>query len=486
MLSDLKTNGSPCPGPTTKRAVRAVGRRELLRAGLVGFSSLTLGELYGLRAASAQAKANSTQQQTAVILIWLRGGASHLETFDPKPEASTEFRGPFTAINTNVPGIRICELLPRLAKIADRYAILRSMAHTGGGHPAGSLQVLAGDSDPQDKLKPVRPDWMTIANYLRHDPARKIPNYVAINPVDRYDNFTIAGPTYLGATYEPFKVMGDPSRPQFEVPNIGLAPAQQDRFVARFKLKDTLDGLRRDVDQSGMLAAADQFEAQAINLLTSSQAREAFDLRNEPDRVRDRYGRNQWGQQCLMARRLVEAGVEIIATEFDGPLCGRVANWDDHAVNHHVFDAMKYRAPFFDQAVSALIEDVYARGLDKRVLVVVTGEFGRTPRISYVASSGGGVASGSKGTVQPGRDHWPRANSMLFAGGGIHTGQVIGATDRRGEDAIDRRVGPGDFLATIYHHLGIDYQHESIRNFSGRPVPILNKGKPISELGRTA
>jgi uncharacterized protein (DUF1501 family) len=185
-----------------------------------------------------------------------------------------------------------------------------------------------------------------------------------------------------------------------------------------------------------------------------------------------------------MARRLVEAGVEIVTTEFDGPLCGRVANWDDHAVNHHVFDAIKYRAPFFDQAVSALVEDIYDRGLDKRVLVVVTGEFGRTPRISHVGSSGGGVASGAKGTVQPGRDHWPRANSMLFAGGGIRTGQVIGATDKRGEDPIERRVGPGDFLATIYRHLGIDFVHTAIPNFAGRPIPILSRGKPIPELGR--
>jgi uncharacterized protein (DUF1501 family) len=187
-----------------------------------------------------------------------------------------------------------------------------------------------------------------------------------------------------------------------------------------------------------------------------------------------------------MARRLVEAGVDVVATEFDGPLCGRVANWDDHAVNHHIFDAIKYRAPFVDQAVSALIEDVYARGLDRRVLVVVTGEFGRTPRISYVASSGGGVASGEAGTVQPGRDHWPRANSMLFAGGGIQTGQVIGATDPRGEDPIERRVGPGDFLATIYRHLGIDYRQVAIPNFAGRPIPIVSDGQAIDELARHA
>jgi len=220
--------------------------------------------------------------------------------------------------------------------------------------------------------------------------------------------------------------------------------------------------------------------------LTSSASRGAFDLSQEPEAVRDRYGRNQWGQQCLMARRLVEAGVDIVATEFDGPMCGRVQNWDDHAVNQHVFDALKFRLPTLDQAVSALIEDIYARGLDKRVLVVVTGEFGRTPRISYVASSGEGVASAPAGTVQPGRDHWPRANSMLFAGGGIRTGQVIGATDARGEDPVSRRVGPGDFLATIYRHLGIDYKNVAIPNFAGRPVPIVDQGDAISELAGAA
>ena len=277
MPMDSNTDVNLHPGATSGPA-RAVDRRVFLRAGLVGFSSLTLRELYGLRAATAQASLSGTELPTAVILIWLRGGASHLETFDPKPDASSEFRGPYAAINTNVPGIQICELLPRLAKIADRYAILRSMAHTGGGHPAGSLQVLAGDSDRQDKIKPVRPDWMSIANYLRHDPDRKIPNYVAINPVDRYDNFTIAGPTYLGPTYEPFKVIGDPSRPTFDVSNIGLAHDQRHRLVERLRLKETLDQLRRDIDQSGMLDAADQFEAQAINMLTSSHAREAFEL----------------------------------------------------------------------------------------------------------------------------------------------------------------------------------------------------------------
>ncbi|MCP3693775.1 MAG: DUF1501 domain-containing protein, partial [Planctomycetaceae bacterium] len=258
------------------------------------------------------------------------------------------------------------------------------------------------------------------------------------------------------------------------------------RFQQRVQLKSNFDRLRTAIDSTGMMQALDAYEAQAIRMLTQPEAHDAFDLSKESDQVRERYGRNQWGQQCLMARRLVEAGVDVVATEFDGPLCGRVANWDDHAVNHHVFQAIKHRAPFFDQAVSALIEDVYQRGLDRRVMVIVTGEFGRTPRISHVASSGGGVASGAKGTVQPGRDHWPRANTMLFAGGGIQTGQVIGATDARGEDPVSRRVGPGDFLATIYQHLGIDFDHLALPNFAGRPVPILSTGAPIPELGRTS
>ncbi len=477
MIRDLPV--SPHNGRGVNQLDSSPSRRQLLRAGLSGFASMSLAGLYNLR---AQAAARMPKKKTAVILVWLRGGCSHLDTFDPKPNASSEFRSPFAPIDTNVPGIQVTELLPRLSKIADRYALLRSVAHTGGGHPAGSLQVLAGDPDARDKTKPILPDWMTIANFLRRDPARKLPNYIAVNPVDRYDSFTIAGPTYLGPSYDAFKVTGDPNNPSFEVPNVGSPLAGNERLRERLSLKDSVDRLSQNVDQTGVLEAVDQFQAQAISLMTSPEAKQAFDLSAEPDSLRDRYGRNQWGQQCLMARRLVEAGVEIITTEFDGPLCGRVANWDDHAVNHHVFDAIKYRSPFFDQAVSALIEDVYNRGLDKRVLVVVTGEFGRTPRISHVASSGGGVASGAKGTVQPGRDHWPRANTMLFAGGGIRTGQVIGATDARGEDPVERRVGPVDFLATLYKHLGIDYENVAIPNFTGRPIPILNGGKAIREL----
>lgn len=463
-----------------RSAVSRVQRREFLRAGLAAFGALSLPGLLRLR---AEAPRPTTSERTAVIVVWLRGGASHLETYDPKPDAPSEYRGPYGALATRTPGLRVGELLPRHAALSHRFTILRSMAHTGGGHPSGSLQLLSGDPDPNDKVKPVYPDFMTVAHHLRYDGRRALPNYVGVNPIIRYDSFTIAGPGYLGEAYAPFAVLGDPNSPQFRVPNVGLADRQQEeRLSERVSLQKRFDTLRRDLDRSGAMESLDRFEGQALRLLTSPEAARAFDLHQEDARVRDRYGRNTWGQQLLMARRLVEAGVEIVTTTLDGPLCGRVANWDDHAVNHHVFEALKYRAPFFDQAVTALIEDIYARGLDKRVLVVVTGEFGRTPRISYVASSGGGVASGAAGTVQPGRDHWPRANSMLWAGGGITTGQVIGATDRRGEDVIERRVGPQDFLATIYHHLGIDYEKVALPDFTGRPVPIVRDGKAIPEL----
>jgi hypothetical protein len=422
-----------------------------------------------------------------VILVWLRGGCSHLDTYDPKPEISSDYRGPFTPIAARTPGLTFSELIPRQAAISDKFTVLRSMAHTGGGHPAGSLQLLTGDPDPQDKPKPVYPDFMTVAHAMRKHVGRALPNYVGVNPVGNYDGFHIAGPSYLGPGYEPFKVTGDPSAPDFQVPNIGLTgEGQADRLKRKIDLRTSLDRLHRTVDASGAMDAIDRYEAQALELLTSRAAAEAFDLSREDPRLRDRYGRHQWGQQCLMARRLVEAGVEIVTTTFDGPLCGRVSNWDDHAVNHHVFDALAYRAPFFDQAVSALIEDVYARGLDRRVLVIVTGEFGRTPRISYVASSGEGQASAAAGIVQPGRDHWPNANSMIWAGGGIETGRVIGGTDRRGEEVVDRRVGPQDFLATIYRHLGIDYEHVMIPDFAGRPTPIVTNGRAIPELAPRA
>lgn len=453
----------------------SLGRREILRCGLAGLSGLSLPQLFSLRSQAADVKPS---EPTALIVVWLQGGASHLETYDPKPRAPSEYRGPFSAIRTKAPGLDVCELLPRHAQVANRFSLLRSVVHTGFCHQQGTQQLFTGHEVRELKQKPDHPDLMSIAYRLRSGPTRTIPNYIGVPPTAYF------GSAYLGPAYEPFGVSGDPNSPEFSVPNIGLTePSQAARVRQRIDLRQKLDRFQQDVDNLNQIRAFDSFESQAWNMLTSPEAKRAFDISQEDEKTRDRYGRNQWGQQCLLARRLVEAGVELITTQFSGPLCGRVGNWDDHAVNHNVFEAMKHRAPFLDQAVGALIEDIYDRGLDKRVMVVVTGEFGRTPKINYQASTGEGVASAPAGAVQPGRDHWPRASSILFAGGGITPGQVVGGTDIRGEDVIDRIVGRGDFLATLYRHLGIDAQHVAFKDLSGRPVPILpDGGKPIPEL----
>nr|WP_231739538.1 DUF1501 domain-containing protein [Thalassoglobus polymorphus] len=429
----------------------------------------------------AESPSPQKDKKTAVIMVWQPGGNSHIDTYDPKPNAGSEYRGPFSLIDTKVPGLQFTELLPMQAAIADKFTVLRSMRQGAGGHPAGSMQMLSGDSDTRDKPKPKYPDWMSVANYLRDQEGPRtnpLPMYVGVNPPTTYN-----GPAYLGDSYAPFSVTGDPNSPKFVVPNIGLSNQNEVKHLGRrSSLRQSLDTLERSFDQAGELEALDEFETQAMTLLTNPKTKDAFDLSQEDDRTRDRYGRNTWGQQLLLARRLVEAGVEVLTSSLRGPLCGRVNNWDDHAVNHHVFDALRFRAQAYDQAVSALIEDIYERGLDERVMVVVTGEFGRTPKISYQPSTGAGNASAPAGTRQPGRDHWPRAFSNIWAGGGIETGQVIGATDKRGEDSIERICTPGDFLSTIYHHLGIDSSQVFIKDFNGRPTPIVNHGRPIPEL----
>jgi uncharacterized protein (DUF1501 family) len=461
---------NPCPGPFS--------RRGFMRMGLAGFASLSLPGILRMRAENALA---GKEEKTAVIMVWLPGGASHIDTYDPKPDSGSEYRGPFNTIATKVPGTRFTELIPMQAKIADKFTLVRSMVNGAGGHPAGSMQMFSGDSDTRDKPQPKLPDWMSVTNYLRSKESPRtnpLPRYLGVNPPTSYH-----GPAYLGDAYSEFSVRGDPNQPNFSVPNLGLSGEDAvKRLGRRVALRKNLDTMERAFDRAGELGALDQFEEQAMTLLTNPATRDAFDLSKEDDRTRDRYGRNQWGQQLLLARRLVEAGVEVLTSSLHGPLCGRVQNWDDHAVNHHVFDALRFRAPNYDQAVSALIEDIYARGLDKRVLVVVTGEFGRTPKISFQPSTGAGNASAPAGTKQPGRDHWPRAFSNIWAGGGIDGGGVIGASDKRGEDAISRRFGPGDFLSTIYHHLGIDAAKITIEDFNGRPTPLVDHGRPIPEL----
>jgi hypothetical protein len=428
---------------------------------MAGMASLSLPGLMQLR---AQAAEKPPGERTALIVVWLHGGASHFETYDPKPLAPDDIRGPYRPIASQVPGTHLCELLPRHAKIAEKLNLLRSLVHTGFCHQQGVQQMFTGHPVRELRNKPDHPDCFSIASLQRGDTTRALPNYVGVPPVP------YTGPAYLGLNYEPFTVYGNPNAPEFQVPNVKLeSPERTARIQSRRGLREQFDRMRGALDLRGNMQALDTFEEQAWHMLTSTATREAFDLSQEDPKVRDRYGRTSWGQQCLLARRLVEAGVDLVTTSLAGPEAGKVHNWDDHAVNHHVFDIMKYRAGNFDQAVTALVEDLYARGLDRRVMVVVTGEFGRTPKISY--------ANG-----QPGRDHWPLATSLLFAGGGMRTGQVIGATDRNGAEVVERRVGVADFLATIYRHLGINTAGLQYPDYAGRPIPVPADGTPIAEL----
>jgi len=451
-----------------------LSRREMMRVGLGGLSALSLSELLNQR---SQAN-GADKQDTAVILVWLPGGHSHLETYDPKPLATSDFRGPYTPIETVVPGMEICELLPHHARVADRFNLLRSVVHTGFCHQQGTHQLLTGFPERVLRRKPLYPDLFSITNRIRYRADRQIPNYVGVGPV----NFL--GPSYLGNAYDVFAVTNDPNLDSFSVNNLEQANRQTTTNISRrINLRKQLDQLKHRADYLSQMDALDTFEQQAFSVLTGSAATEAFNIKAESEKTRERYGRNRWGQQLLLARRLVEAGVDLVTAQFSGTLCGGVGNWDDHPVNANCFEAIKYRLQFMDKAVAALIEDIYDRGLDRRVLVVVTGEFGRTPRISYKASTGKRVGSAPAGTVQPGRDHWPRATSILFSGGGMQTGQVVGRTDMRGEDPVERIVGRGDFLATIYQHLGIDFKHTAFKDYSGRPIPImLSEGRPIPEL----
>ncbi len=460
--------------------IPTVHRRDLLRAGSLAFTGLGLADLLRLRAV---ANTPVDRQDTAVIFIWLPGGPPHLETYDMKPDAPVEFRGLFKPIKTNVSGIEICELLPRQAQVADRFNIIRSISHEFADHGGGHKRFMTARI-PREPTGTVNdaPAAPSIVAKQREHLQRGVPNYVAATDSGRggVDVFAF-GSSYLGPAYNPFTVTGNPNKPDFQVQDLAIAPAMESRLDDRAKLLQSLDRFRRDVDNSGRMSAMDQFNRKALEMLTGDAARKAFDLSQEDEATRDRYGRHPFGQRCLLARRLIEAGSSFVTAVLENPGSehetmpkNATYNWDSHAVNCHLFDDARWRFPYYDQAVAALIEDLYARGLDRRVMLVVTGEFGRTPRIENTVGSQTGV-------LQPGRDHWPSAMSMIVAGGGMRTGQIIGSTTAKGETPKDRPLTPNDLWATIYRHLGIDYEQSYI-DHTGRPMPILPFGEPIREL----
>lgn len=451
------------PTPETS----GISRRQFLTVGSLAVGGLTLSDV--LR---ARAESTPLRRDTSVVMLYLHGGASQLETYDLKMAAPVEYRSVFRPIPTNVSGLDICEMFPQQAKIADKFSLVRSLNHDVGIHSDGGIIVLTGKRptvlDPASLSKSEHPDFGSVASKLRGVNAEATLPYVAI-PQAPY----MTRPTYLGLHHAAFAV-GDPSRQNFQPPGLSLArPADVKLLDDRRSLLSQLDQFRRVADANSHVGATDNFRELAFQMLTSPRTAAAFDLKQEDDQLRDRYGRHIWGQGCLLARRLAEAGTAVINLYINTPKDGpEFTNWDDHIGNAgrpgHFADYMRTRLPYLDQALSALIEDVFARGLDRRILIVVVGEFGRTPRISQNST---GV----------GRDHWPQAYTALVSGGGLKMGQVVGATNSKAEYPTERPYSPQDLLATIYRHLGIDPQF-SLMDFSGRPVPILNDGAPIREL----
>ena len=462
---------------------KQISRRSVLQLGGGVLGGMGLSRLLEAQALSAQA---GPLPDTSVIFVWLPGGPPHMETYDLKPDAPEDYRGQFSPIRTKVPGMDIGELLPRHANIADKFTLIRSCAHKFADHGGGHKRFLTGRA-PLEPTGFVNDTPMVGSMAAKVLEDKKNPsglcNYIVlgngrVNPIDVFS----FGSAYLGAETHPFRISADPNAENFKIQNLALASGLfEERLDDRVGLLNGLDKLRKDVDASRVMDSIDSFNELALSMITSEAAREAFDLSHESDKLRDRYGRHEWGQRAILARRLVEAGVPWVTVVMENPYVSGIKmpdwgvyNWDSHAVNCHLFKDAEVRFPIYDQVITALIEDIYDRGLDRRVLLVVTGEFGRTPRIT--------VRPGTKSKVdQPGRDHWPRAMSMLVSGGGMRTGQVIGATNSKGEEPVKRPLTPNDLWASVYKHLGINPEH-TFPDHGGRPMPILPFGEAIREI----
>jgi uncharacterized protein (DUF1501 family) len=439
-------------------------RRGFLKVGCLGATGLTLGSLLRAKACAGTAEGQRAAAQ-AVIMIWLDGGPPQHETYDPKPEAPAEFRGPLGAISTAVPGVQVSELLPEHARLMDKMSLIRSMYHDNGDHFAAAHWMLTGYLGSNSTNLPAQyPSAGSIIARLQGARRPGIPAYVGLpntHSVGLVPGYH--GAAYLGVGFNPFSADGDPNSDSYQVPNLAL-PAGVDglRAEGRRGLLGAFDGARRDVDASGLMAGLDQFDRQAFSIVLGQEARRAFDLNGEDPRLRDRYGRHQWCQSALLARRLVEAGVRFVTLTFSG--------WDFHS---SLESGMKRVLPLIDSAIGTLIEDLEDRGLLDSTIVLVMGEFGRTPRLNTTGVPGADPV--------PGRDHWGNVMSVLAAGGGLARGRVVGASNAKGEIPKDRPVRPQDLLVTVYRQLGID-PGVSFTNWAGRPINIGSDGEVIREL----
>ena len=470
-------NHLPCSGPS---------RRSFLELGGASLCGLGLGAL----ARATGSKRLLSEDDPAVIFVWLPGGPPHMEMYDMKPDAPAEYRGEFRPIRTNNPDLQVCELMPLHAKCADKYNIIRSVCHTFNDHGGGHKRFMTArpPREPTGFVNdaPAVTSFIEAALQKRKEgrAANGLPTNVALIKRGRHhiDTFSL-GAAWMGGQNTPFIVSGDPNEDDFKIDSLAIPDGMAERLEDRLTLLKGVDKLRRDIDVDGSLHALDEHYRQAVDMIFSERFRQAFDLGQERDAVRERFGRHAWGQRAILARRLVEAGARFVTVVMENPYVSGIKmpkygtyNWDSHAVNCHLFREAEWRLPIYDKVITAMVEDLHARGLDKRVLLVVTGEFGRTPRVNTQAGTHTKVS-------QPGRDHWPQAMSMLVAGGGMRTGQVIGATNKKGEHPVDRILSPNDIWATMLHHLGID-PGMLFEDHSGQPHPILSSGKPVRELLR--
>ena len=423
-----------------------MSRRTLLQAGLLGV---------GAPLSTAVAQSPSRRRDTAVIFLWMCGGPSHLDTLDMKPSAPSEIRSSFGSIRTSLPGLEICEWMPGHARVAQRLAVVRSLQHTQFIHePAHHWIQTSAPLVAVEPFTQTHPAVGAVAAYSRRAGRSGMPAYVCLPKP-----FPQQGAVSLGARFNAF-IAGDPSLPGYQTPELSLPrEVSLERLQKRSSLLSELELLRHG-RSGGDLDSMDQFRRQAFDLVTSLEARAAFELEREPAGLRDKYGRHFYGQGMLLARRLVEAGVTFVTVNLGEKELG---SWDDHG---DVEKKLRRRLPVFDQAFAALVEDLSDRGLSERVLVVATGEFGREPRIDK---------------SNAGRNHWPHAMTAVLSGGGIREGQVVGATTSDGAWVSRSPYAPGDLLATIYHVLGI-HPGEMLPTRDGRPLPILESGRPIKEL----
>jgi hypothetical protein len=449
-----------------KRLVQHPDRRSFVKAGILGSTGLGLADLLRHEARASTSKPKSDKRVNSVIILWMRGGPSHIDMWDTKPDAPVEYRGEFGTKPTNVPGIFLGDLLPMSGKIMNKWAIVRSLHHHCPGHSTGDQICFTGyNPGPMPDVN-IYPSCGSIVSKQMSHLSPDLPAYVMIPRMVPGTNAA-----YLGVAHKPFETQADPANfsVPFRVPNFDNPQGVTvERVGDRKGLLKSFDAIRRDVDSTGQLDTMDRYQQQAWEIVSSQKARDAFDLDREPQSIRERYGfmpafdpgaSNRcgcpaWSQRMLLARRLVEAGVRLVTVDLRW--------WDTHVKG---FESLKLGfLDRWDRAYTALIEDLEARGLLESTMVLAWGEFGRTPRVNNDA----------------GRDHYPNVFSAALAGGGVKGGNVIGSSDNKGAFPKSNPKSPQDVLATIYRHLGIDTTAEYLNN--GRPVPVLPSGKPIEEL----